>query len=105
MWRKYIEELGIQRCVDNLKAKGLPHEWPMKVGDKSCPYTLKAAETASCDKSQCPHYDGYWLHGGTGSVECRAAGELIPGVVWHCVCSKDFTKCPFYREKEEACSR
>ena len=105
VWRKYMEELGIQRCVDDLRAKGLPHTWPMQVVDKEDPCTLKATVTASCYKSRCPHYDGYWLHGGTGSVECRAAGELVPGVVWYCVCSKDHEKCPFYREKEEACSR
>ncbi|MBQ2785939.1 MAG: hypothetical protein IJF02_05500 [Oscillospiraceae bacterium] len=97
VWRQYMEELGIQKAIDSLKAKGLPCEWPEKVVDLNDPATLKATVTASLYKSQCPHYGGYWLCGGTGSVECAAAGELLPGIVWYEVCSKEHCKCPFYK--------
>ena len=96
---RYIEELGIQRVIDHLKQKGLPSEWPMKVPDLQNPYTLKATVTASNYKCQCPHYGGYWL-GSYGGVECAAAGEVVPGCVWEDVCSREYTACPFFEEKE-----
>ncbi|MBP3478112.1 MAG: hypothetical protein J6K03_01345 [Oscillospiraceae bacterium] len=101
VWRKYIAELGIQKDIDYLKSKGLPHEWPTHVVDLKHPATLKATVVASLYKSQCPYYKGFWLCGGAGSVECIAAGELLPGNVWYNVCSKEHTQCPFYREKSK----
>ena len=71
-WRQYMKELGIQKAIDYLKGKGLPYEWPEKVVNLNDPATLKATVTASSYKSQCPHYSGYWLCGGIGSVECAA---------------------------------
>ena len=97
---RYAAELGIQRMVDDLTQKGLPSRWPMMVPDITAPFVLKATVTAGSYKSQCPHYRGYWLHGGCGGVECGAAGEIIPGVVWYNICSKGYTGCPFYKEKE-----
>ena len=106
LWRQFIVELGIQRNVEYLKAKGLPHEWPMKVVDPTNPATVKATVTASLYKSGCPHYAGYWLCGGTGSVECNAAGELLPGNVWYNVCERKHCECPFFKKKEiEICSK
>lgn len=98
---RYIVELGLQRAIDHLKAKGLPAQWPLRVPDIQNPYTLKATVTASNYKSQCPHYRGYWLHGGCGGVECAAAGEIIPGCVWYEICSKEHTGCPFYKDAED----
>ena len=97
---RYIVELGIQREIDALEKKGLPSHWPMCVPDITEPFVLKATVTASNYKSRCPHYRGYWLHGGCGGVECGAAGEIIPGGVWYSICSKGYTECPFYKEKE-----
>ena len=97
---RYIEELGIQRVIDHLEAKGLPCEWPMKVPDLQNPYTLKATVTASNYKSQCPYYRGYWLGGYIGGVECAAAGEILPGCVWDDICAKEYTACPFYKKEE-----
>lgn len=101
VWRQYMEELGIQKDIDYLKSKRLPHEWPIHVVDLANPATLKATAVAGLYKSQCQHYDGFWLCGGTGSVECATAGELLPGNVWYNVCSKKYRQCPFYREKCE----
>ena len=104
VWRQYMEELGIQRIIDSLKQKGLPCQWPLKVADPNEPYTLKAHPYMY--PSRCPHFGGYWLRGGTGGVDCKAAGEMLPGVVWYEVCLKEFEKCPFYGRKEtEVCSK
>ena len=100
VWRQYIKELRIQRAVDNLKSKGLHCEWPMHVPDPDDPATLKATVTAGCYKSPCPYYEGMWLCGGTSAVECTAAGEWIPGIVWYEVCEHRHTDCPFYKNKE-----
>ena len=99
---RYIKELGIQQAIDNLKERGFPHEWPMYVPDPENPATLKATATKNNYKSQCPYYQGYWLCGGIGGVECEAAGEIIPGNAWYTLCEKKHTQCPFYKEKEES---
>ena len=94
---RYVVELGIQKVVDHLQAKGLPSQWPLEVPDPDDRATLKATVTAGNYKSQCLHYRGYWLCGGGGGVECAAAGEIIPGCVWYNLCSKEYTGCPFYK--------
>lgn len=99
-WRQYVNELGIQKAVDYLKSKGLPHEWPLEVPDLQDPGTLKVVKTARSYKSPCPYYEGMWLCGGIGGVECAAAGELVPGHAWYAVCGENHTSCPFYKEEE-----
>lgn len=42
--------------------------------------------------SKCPKYEGYWLLGGRGAVQC--AGDLLPGKQWYEVCSKCPESCP-----------
>ena len=93
-------ELGLQKTVDYLQAKGLPSQWPLCVPDPEDKYAVKATVTAGSYKSQCPYYRGYWLHGGCGGVECAAAGEVVPGCVWYNLCSKEYTGCPFYKERD-----
>lgn len=99
---RYIVELGIQRVIDHLKERGLPHEWPIYVPDPANPATLKAIATKNNYKSQCPYYRGYWLCGGIGGVECDAAEEIVPGCVWNELCEKRHEACPFYKDKEES---
>lgn len=101
LWRRYMEELGLNRVIDNLESRGKPSFWVTQVADPAEPGTLKATVTASSYRSKCPHYDGYWLCGGTGAVECAAAGERLPGIVWYEVCSKEYEKCPFCGKKGE----
>lgn len=103
-WWEYREQLGIQGVVENLKQKNLPSDWPMQTVDLSDPATLKAEATKGSYKSQCPHYEGYWLCGGTGSVECKAFEGLLPGIVWYKTCSKDHHACPLFRRSEDKCS-
>lgn len=100
MWRQYMKELGIQGTIDYLRGKGLPARWPEMVVDPEEFGSLIAK--AGNYKSRCPYFGDYWLHGGIGSFECRAAGEMIPGIAWYKVCSADFEKCPFYKMKTAA---
>lgn len=79
-WRKHMKEMGIQEAVDYLREKGLPANWPAGVVNP------KGAG------------EGYYLCGGIGSIQCKTAGELLPGVVQYKVCSKDYKKCPFFKE-------
>lgn len=103
-WWPQRETLGIQAAVDGLKRKGLPADWPMQVVDLNDPATLKAEATKGSYKSQCPHYGGYWLCGGTGSVECRAYDGLLPGIVWYKTCEKRHEGCPYFKMEEDPVS-
>ncbi len=101
-----MEELGLSRVIEDLDRRGKPSFWVTSVTDPADPATLKATVTASSYRSKCPHYDGFLLCGGTGAVECRPAGELLPGIVWYTMCCGEFEKCPFYGKegKHESCS-
>ena len=99
-WRQYMEELGIQRAIDYLNDKGLPATWPEMVVDKEAFGAVFENEGKPHYRSQCPHYEGYWLLGGIGSVQCKAEGELIPGLAWYAVCSKGYEQCPFYKKEK-----
>lgn len=95
-WWPYRDQLGIQAVVDYLDNKGLPSEWPTNTVDLSDPATIKENVTKSSYESRCPYYGGYWLCGGAGSVECKAFGEMLPGVVWYKTCMERHKECPFY---------
>lgn len=95
VWRQHIDELGIRETIDYLKAKGLPDNWPTEIVDPSGFGVCYLPQGKPWYKSDCHHYEGYYLHGGLGSVRCKAAGELLPGIVHHKVCSKNWSTCPF----------
>ena len=99
-----MDELGISETIRLLEEMGRPAAWPLFVVDPSGEFVSFLAGGKPWYRSQCPCYEGYYLRGGTGSVKCRTAGELLPGVVWHNVCSKGFSSCPYYKEKENGTS-
>lgn len=99
VWRQYMDELGIQETIEALKAKGLPANWPTGVVNPAGVGVCYLEKGKPWYKSECPHYEGYYLHGGTGTVRCTTAGELLPGIVHHKVCSKEYCRCPFYKEE------
>ena len=99
VWRGYLEELGLRRNIAYLEAKGLPSGWVTKIVDPGVFGAVFEEKGMPHYRSQCPCFEGYWLLGGTGSVQCRTAGELLPGPVWYNVCSKVYRKCPFYKEE------
>ena len=95
IWRQYMDELGIQKTIDYLKAKGLPAEWPTMIVDRNKFGSVFEEKGKPHYQSQCPKYEGYWLHGGTGSIQCSACEELLPSPVWYEVCTKEYGQCPF----------
>ena len=101
IWRQYMEELGLQRDIDYLISKGRPWEWVLLIVEIADPYSVFEKQGKPHYVCQCPFMEGYWLHGGCGSVQCGAAGELLPGDVWYNICSRKHTACPFYKNKEE----
>lgn len=98
IWREHMDELGIQETIDYLRGKNLPANWPTMVLDPSGEYVQYLPEGKPWYKSDCPYYEGYYLCGGCGSVACKTAGELLPGIVHYKVCGKDYKICPFYKE-------
>lgn len=85
-WRRYMEELGIRKAVDYLTEKGLPAKWPTMVPDPQEFGCIYVPGGKPYNRSNCPEYEGYYLHGGCGGVKCRAAGEVLPGIAWDTVC-------------------
>lgn len=100
VWRKHMDELGIQGTIDHLKEMNLPANWPTMVVDPSGQGVVFLPGRKPWYKSDCHCYEGYYLCGGTGTVQCRTAGELLPGIVHHHVCRKEYRKCPFYKEDD-----
>ena len=98
-WWRYIDVLGIQSVIDNLKEKGLPARWPTQVPDPAAFGTLflPKGKGFSCYKSACPSYEGFYLHGGIGAVKCKTCQELLPGIVIDKMCQKDYTACPYHK--------
>lgn len=100
-WRKYMKELGIQQAVEHLQAKGLPAQWPTKVADPNDSSTFFLQKGKPYNKSNCPCYEGYYLDGLFGAVKCSGTGELLPGIVWDKVCSKNFNICPYFKKNAD----
>lgn len=100
VWRKYMEELGIQEAIENLIAKNLPANWPTMVVAPSGQGVQYLQKGKPWYRSDCPFYEGYYLCGGTGTVRCSTAGELLPGIVQYKVCSKEYSQCPFFQKGE-----
>ena len=100
VWREYAEELGIARVIRDLEARGKVTTWVTKVVDPGEFGSVFEEMGKPHYRSGCPSYEGYWLHGGTGAVQCRAAGELLPGVVWYNICEKRHDTCPFCKGAE-----
>ena len=100
VWRGYVNEMGIQKAIDDLKTRGYPHEWPLKVANPEDKYTsfLPLGKGFRCYESPCPCYEGYYLDGLTGAVKCKGCPDLLPGVVCDTICKKEFTTCPYYKE-------
>lgn len=96
-----MEALGIRKVIENLKAKGLPTEWPTQVADPEGEAVFYLLKGKPHYESKCPCYEGYCLDGTSGAVKCSGAGELLPGVVWHTMCQKGHENCPFFRKEND----
>ena len=98
VWRRYINELGLQRVIDHLKAGGHPCEWPLMVADPEDKLTFfhPFGKGFRCYESPCPCYEGYYLDGLYGAVKCKGCPDLLPGTVCDTMCRREYTACPFY---------
>lgn len=87
---------GFSEAKKGLEEKGMPSAWITETVDttEKCAFFCKGGRPWY--KSQCEHYEGYWLLGGIGSVQCSACRELLPGLMWQTTCREQFENCPFY---------
>lgn len=81
--------LIIKRVEDDLIRRGRPCGWVSKIVDPSQKYAYFRAHGKPSYTSSCPHYQGFWLDGGCGSVQCALHSGLMPGIIWDEVCSRD----------------
>ena len=91
---------GFLEVRNRLESKGHPSGWITQVVDPGNPHAVYLQEGKPWYKSECPLYDGYWLHGGIGSVQCRGVDELLPGLILDTVCTKQYKQCQFYATGE-----
>lgn len=89
---------GFAEAKARLEEKGYSAEWITETVDPNEAGAVFIPSRKRMYRSDCPYYKGYWLCGHIGSVECEAHAELIPGLQWDILCSKDFTKCKFYEK-------
>ena len=72
---------GFAEAKAHLEERGFPSAWITDVVDPTEKHAFFNKNGRPWYKSQCMHYEGYWLHGGTGSVQCRACESLLPGLM------------------------
>lgn len=90
----FMDFPGFEEARQRLKSKGKPYAWIDNVVDSTDPYGYFLKNGKPGYLSQCPDYQGYWLLGGMGSVQCAASAQLIPGLHWYITCSQNYENCP-----------
>ena len=66
----------------------------MGVPDINNEYCMFVKNTPKSNyKSECPHYEGYYLLGGCGGVKCKLSEDVLEGHQWYTVCEKDYMNC------------
>jgi len=99
-------EKAYARIAADLEAKGKPSYWIHEVVNRETPHAIFLNLGKPFYKSKCPLFEGYWLHGGCGSVQCKASKDLFPGLHLELTCRDNHEVCPYYKaaqvaEKEE----
>ncbi|MBQ8248053.1 MAG: hypothetical protein IJZ42_13075 [Lachnospiraceae bacterium] len=89
---------GFAEVKQRLEEQERPSAWIYNVIDTSEPFAMFLRKGKGNYKSSCPHYEGYWLLGGSGSVQCKAADGLLPGLQYSLFCAKNCENCKFYIE-------
>lgn len=92
---------GFKEAKTHLEKEGHPSDWIYETVDTSNATAHFVKSGKPWYVSKCPHYQGFWLLGGCGSVQCTAHNGLLPGLMWENVCKGDFESCPFYKKQEE----
>ncbi len=85
----------LEQEITRLKEKKKPVDWLLKVVDPKEPTAIFLKDGKAHYRSQCPQYEGFWLDGGIGSVQCKAANQLLPGIFWYRLCQSECSKCPY----------
>lgn len=91
---------GFAEAKARLEKKGLPWGWIIKTADPTDKYTIYLKRGRPFNKSDCPHYKGYWADGVHGAVDCAACARPLPSLMWDTTCKGEFTRCPFYGKEE-----
>lgn len=73
--------------------------WVFETVDPDAPGAIFLKDGKPWYKTTCPHYEGFWLCGYIGSVQCKQVDGLIPSIHWQIFCRTEegCAKCP-YRE-------
>ena len=87
---------GFAEAKTRIEEKGYLSDWITKTVDPNEPGAVYLPNGKPNHKSDCPHYIGYWLCGHIGSVKCAKCSELLPGLQWGIMCSKDYSACKFF---------
>ncbi len=85
--------------INGMEAYGKPTGWLLQVVDTENPHATFVKDGKPWYRSGCHKYEGYWLDGGLGSVQCKSAGQLIPGMFWQLYCKEECWKCPYCKEE------
>ena len=99
----YIDFLalpGFAAAKRHLEETGHPSTWITELVDTSDKHATFLKDGRPWYKSRCPNYEGYWLEGCTGSVQCGSYGGLLPGLMWDTTCKGGFEQCPFCTKGE-----
>ena len=92
---------GFVEARESFHRRGLTGAWVDTVIDPSDKWACFERPGKSCYRSECPAFEGFWLDGGCGSVQCRNVPFLFPGLHWDNTCSKNPELCPFYKKEED----
>lgn len=89
---------GFAEAKKRLEETGHPSAWITKVVDPTEKDAFFHKNGRYRHKSPCEHYEGHWLLGCIGSVQCDACESLLPGLMWDTTCKEKFENCPFYEK-------
>ena len=91
---------GFAAAKRHLEETGHPSTWITELVDTSDKHATFLKDGRPWYRSQCPNYEGYWLEGCTGSVQCGSRGGLLPGLMWDTTCKGGYEQCPFCTKGE-----
>ena len=92
---------GFSEAKAHLESEGRPSAWITETVDTGDKHAAFLKDGRPWYKSQCEHYEGYWLLGGIGSAQCDACDGLLPGLMWDSTCKgAPCAACPRYRKEE-----
>lgn len=96
-------EQEYNKIAAGLEARGLPFGWIYRTVDTADPTACFLKQGKKLYKSDCPHFEGYWLLGGCGSVQCSLSksNKLFPGIHWDLACRKNHQSCPYFLAVKE----